>query len=97
MGIPIVTPATNWSQNWAPRQSRTPSNAPNGSPGVSVTAIVANSPPDTAKGRRRRLALLGRVSPLAHRDINFLGRCAFPIPEAVARRQRRPLRDPNSE
>ena len=38
-----------------------------------------------------------RVSPLAHRHINFLGRYAFTLPEAVARGELRPLRDPNSE
>ena len=40
---------------------------------------------------------LARVSPLAHRHINFLGRYAFTLPEAVARGELRPLRDPNSE
>ena len=42
-------------------------------------------------------AELARVSPLAHRHINFLGRYAFTLPEAVARGGLRPLRDPNSE
>ena len=50
-----------------------------------------------AEGRPVDPALLARVSPLAHRHINFLGRYAFTIPEAVARGQLRPLRDPNSE
>ena len=40
---------------------------------------------------------LARVSPLAHRHINLLGRYAFTLPEAVARGQLRPLRDPDSE
>ena len=35
---------------------------------------------------------LARVSPLAHRHINFLGRYAFTLPEAVTRGQLRPLR-----
>ena len=39
---------------------------------------------------------LARVSPLAHRHINFLGRYAFTLPEPVARGELRPLRDPNS-
>ena len=42
-------------------------------------------------------AELTRVSPLAHRHINFLGRYAFTLPEAVARGELRPLRDPDSE
>ena len=40
---------------------------------------------------------LARISPLAHRHINFLGRYAFTLPEAVARRELRPLREPGSE
>ena len=40
---------------------------------------------------------LARISPLAHRHINFLGRYAFTIPEAVARGELRPLREPHSE
>jgi TnpA family transposase len=42
-------------------------------------------------------AHIARVSPLAYRHINFLGRYTFTLPEAVARGQLRPLRDPNSE
>ena len=38
-----------------------------------------------------------RVSPLTYRHINFLGRYAFTLPEAVARGELRPLRNPNSE
>ena len=35
---------------------------------------------------------LARVSPLAHRHINFLGPYAFTLPEAVTRGELRPLR-----
>ena len=40
---------------------------------------------------------LARVSPLAHRHINLLGRYAFTVPEAVANGELRPLRNPTSE
>ena len=46
---------------------------------------------------KERPTPLARVSPLAHRHINFLGRYAFTLPEAVAREELRPLRDSNSE
>ena len=42
-------------------------------------------------------AEFARVSPLAHRQFNFLGRYAFNPPEAVACGDLRPLRDPESE
>lgn len=38
-----------------------------------------------------------RISPLAFKHINFLGRYAFHLPEAVAEGALRPLRNPNSE
>jgi TnpA family transposase len=38
-----------------------------------------------------------RVSPLAFKHINFLGRYAFDLPQAVAEGALRPLRNPNSE
>lgn len=50
-----------------------------------------------AEGRTIDPALLARVSLQTHRHINFLGRYAFTLPEAVARGELRPLRDPNSE
>ena len=40
---------------------------------------------------------IARVSPLAFRHINFLGRYAFDLPKAVAEGALRPLRNPNSE
>ena len=40
---------------------------------------------------------MARVSPLAFRHINFLGRYAFDLPKAVAEGALRPLRNPNSE
>ena len=54
---------------------------------------------DTLDAERRTIdpALLARVSLQTHRHINFLGRYAFTLPEAVARGELRPLRDPNSE
>ena len=59
-----------------------------------MQAVVENL---QAHGRSVNPAELARVSPLAHRHINFLGRYAFTLPEAVARGELRPLRDPNSE
>ena len=59
-----------------------------------MQAVVENL---QAHGRSVNPAELARVSPLAHRHINFLGRYAFTLPEAVARGGLRPLRDPNSE
>ena len=40
---------------------------------------------------------IARVSPLAFKHINFLGRYAFDLPKAVAEGALRPLRNPNSE
>jgi TnpA family transposase len=40
---------------------------------------------------------LARVSRLAHRHINLLGRYAFTVPEAVANEELRLLRNPTSE
>ena len=59
-----------------------------------MQAVVENL---KAHGRSVNPAELARVSPLAHRHTNFLGRYAFTLPEAVARGELRPLRDPNSE
>ena len=51
----------------------------------------------TEEGRTVDPAQLARISPLTYRHINFLGRYAFTLPEAVARGELRPLRDLNSE
>jgi TnpA family transposase len=40
---------------------------------------------------------LARLSPLLHEHINMLGRYFFSIPEAVAKGNLRPLRDPNDD
>ncbi len=40
---------------------------------------------------------LARLSPLEHRNINFLGQYSFALSETVARGQLRPLRDPEEE
>jgi TnpA family transposase len=40
---------------------------------------------------------IARVSPLAFKHINFLGRYAFDLPKTVAEGALRPLRNPNSE
>ena len=50
-----------------------------------------------AQGHTVDPADLARISPLAHRHINFLGRYAFTIPDSVARGELRPLREPRSE
>ena len=40
---------------------------------------------------------VARLSPLIRRHLNFQGRHAFVLPEAVAQGQLRPLRDPRQE
>ena len=40
---------------------------------------------------------IARISPLTFKHINFLGRYAFDLPQAVAEGALRPLRNPNSE
>lgn len=40
---------------------------------------------------------IARVSPLLFKHINFLGRYAFDLPQAIADGALRPLRNPNSE
>jgi TnpA family transposase len=50
-----------------------------------------------ADGQPVEEANIARLSPLAWRHINFLGRYDFSVPEPVARGELRPLRDPNSE
>jgi len=40
---------------------------------------------------------IARVSPLLFKHINFLGRYAFDLPQAIAEGALRPLRNPNSE
>ena len=37
---------------------------------------------------------LGRLSPLEHKHINFLGKYSFALADPVARGELRPLRDP---
>ena len=59
-----------------------------------MQVVVANL---QSRGHAIDPAELARGSPLAHRHINFLGRYAFSLPEAVARGELRPLRDPDSE
>jgi len=40
---------------------------------------------------------IARVSPLLFKHINFLGRYAFDLPQAIAEGALRPLRNPSSE
>jgi hypothetical protein len=40
---------------------------------------------------------VARLSPLLHEHINMLGRYSFSVPEAVAKGELRPLRDPADE
>jgi len=40
---------------------------------------------------------VARLSPLIHEHINLLGRYLFALPEAVAKGELRPLRDPNRD
>jgi hypothetical protein len=37
---------------------------------------------------------VARLSPLGHEHINMLGRYAFSLPDKIARRELRPLRNP---
>ncbi len=40
---------------------------------------------------------VARLSPLLHEHINMLGRYSFSVPDAVAKGELRPLRDPEDE
>ncbi len=40
---------------------------------------------------------LARLSPLEHRNVNFLGQYSFALSETVAKGQLRPLRDPSED
>ena len=40
---------------------------------------------------------VARLSPLIHAHINMLGRYSFAVPDAVARGELRPLRDPKED
>ena len=40
---------------------------------------------------------VARLSPLLHEHINMLGRYSFSVPEAVAKGELRPLRNPASD
>ena len=40
---------------------------------------------------------VARLSPLIHAPINMLGRYSFAVPDAVARGELRPLRDPKED
>lgn len=51
----------------------------------------------TQEGWDIREADMARVSPLLFKHINFLGRYAFDLPQAIAEGALRPLRNPNSE
>ena len=51
----------------------------------------------THEGWDMSQADIARVSPLAFKHINFLGRYAFDLPQAIAEGALRPLRNPNSE
>ena len=50
-----------------------------------------------AEGYEIRDEDVARLSPLIHEHINMLGRYSFLVPEAVARAELRPLRDPNED
>ena len=49
-----------------------------------------------AEGVEVRPEDAARLSPLGHRQFNLLGRYHFTLPEALARGERRPLRDPTT-
>ena len=48
-----------------------------------------------AEGLTVQAADVARLSPLAHKHINFQGRYSFALSEAVARGELRPLRNPD--
>ena len=48
------------------------------------------------EGYEVRMEDVARLSPLGHKHVNMLGRYAFTLPEAVARGELRPLRDPRT-
>ncbi len=48
-----------------------------------------------AEGHEVRDEDVARLSPLGFEHVNMLGRYAFSLPEAVARGELRPLRDPS--
>ena len=50
-----------------------------------------------AKGYPVRDEDVARLSPLLHEHINMLGRYSFSVPEAVAKGELRPLRNPSDE
>jgi len=50
-----------------------------------------------AEGYAMRDEDIARLSPLLHEHINMLGRYSFAVPEAGARGELRPLRDPNED
>ena len=60
---------------------------------ISIHAVVETL---KAYGHAIAPADLARISSLVHRHINFLGRYAFTLPEAVARGELLSLRQPNS-
>ena len=49
-----------------------------------------------AEGHEVRAEDVARLSPLGHKHVNMLGRYAFTLPEAGARGELRPLRDPRT-
>jgi TnpA family transposase len=49
-----------------------------------------------AEGHEVRAEDVARLSPLGHKHVNMLGRYAFTLPEAVARGELRPLRNPRT-
>ena len=49
-----------------------------------------------AEGYEVRMEDVARLSPLGHKHVNMLGHYAFSLPEAVARGELRPLRDPRT-
>ena len=59
---------------------------------IYIQAVVENL---QAQGHAIDPGDLARISPLVHRHINYLGRYGFTIPEAVARGELRPLREPD--
>lgn len=50
-----------------------------------------------AEGYAMRDKDIARLSPLLHEHINMLGRYSFAVPDAVARGDLRPLRNPNED
>ena len=59
--------------------------------------LVPTAPNSRKAGFEVRDEDVARLSPLLHEHINMLGRYSFSVPDAVAKGELRPLRNPASD